>query len=345
MKDKNSVRLRAVAITRKKEKLGIIFGRKLENIQSGIGERPRIIFGLPYEYTTRTAIDKSHRFHENLMSSFSHNMRKLFNNRSICTALILYIFKSHIMMVNTLNDEGTRAVLPNEFPSYATLGEENLVTNKLQITCSGVLITGIFVLSTTNCAWRAEVSRARIVFGKVRRSELNLDYSYRIDWRKSYSEWASEQNQPIEPDLSLNIALIRLSERVQEPKLALLPFDIDFPRGDVPVSLVGWTKALGGYILKTADVTLKSKNSMSKYELRPYQRYGEFPDFVEGKLLCTETELQMGKFDEGGPLFYNRRVLMGLNRYRGHCQPRQRMFHINTVYYKAFITYFMDSYE
>ncbi|KAJ8669816.1 hypothetical protein QAD02_001075, partial [Eretmocerus hayati] len=205
------------------------------------------------------------------------------------------IFKSHVMMVNTLNDKSTRAVLPNEFPSYATIFKVNPGSNRFEIICSGVLITGIFVLSTFTCAWRAEVSRTRILFGKVKRSEARKpDDFYQIDWRKSYSEWASEQNQPIEPDRSLNIALIRLSKRVQEPKLALLPFDIDLPREDVPVSLVGWAKARGGYILKTAEVTLKSKNSMTNSELQIYRPYREFPGFDEGKLLCTETELRIG---------------------------------------------------
>ncbi|KAJ8669002.1 hypothetical protein QAD02_000261 [Eretmocerus hayati] len=249
-------------------------------------------------------------------------------------------------MVQGLTKEGSGDVADNEFPSFATLMEFSLST-PVKVLCTGTAVTGVFVLSTTSCMQKVPLARNRVYLGRAKDlyTQEMSSYTHNIAWWISYSEWARENNRVFE-DGDPDIAIIRLSRRVdfsERGGLALLPFEYNVPTHNLEVSLIGWTistRFVGSQHLLAGIVETKSADICILHLKQPHLRI----KLEQDKLFCSLPEPHLSSVDEGGPVFYNKRVLVGINYWGSHSKSRDKKnLHINILYYKDFVKHFIFS--
>ncbi|KAJ8669005.1 hypothetical protein QAD02_000264 [Eretmocerus hayati] len=255
-------------------------------------------------------------------------MRRALLDSYIHYLLIIYLlYKS--LPVRSLSREGTKIIEENDLTSLATFVRRY---SSIPL-CSGSLVTGILVLTTAHCISKIPIEQVQVFLGG---NGIQGDSRYDIASFKKYSDWATENNEIYEDD-GINIAVVELSRRVElnaKIGLAMIPIDCRVPNQSLKVTLVGWTKSSLTYVRRAGSVKIKSaemcishcNTNLIRARLR------------EGKLFCTLPRPHLLAVDEGGPVLYNKRVLVGINFWNEKSRAQDvKNLHINYLYYKNFV--------
>ncbi|KAJ8669861.1 hypothetical protein QAD02_001120 [Eretmocerus hayati] len=242
--------------------------------------------------------------------------------------MVLYCFTC-FSSVELLSNAETRTVKENEFPSFASLVSLRPI---YRIFCCGTLVTGIFVLTTANCFSKYPIEDS-VVFAGF--STLNLQGTHEIAEWISYSDWALQNDVSHVPD-DTDLGLVRLRRPISFSAnigIAQLPLQYDVPIQNLRVSLVGWPDIYGNENLRTGSLSTILSSTCKNSFRNPTQT-----KIIEGKIFCSQPGPNPNKNDEGGPVFYNGRVLVGINYWaRSRDQQPSMNLHINYLLQRNFI--------
>ncbi|KAJ8667988.1 hypothetical protein QAD02_009651, partial [Eretmocerus hayati] len=212
--------------------------------------------------------------------------------------------------VESLDSQNARFADLDEFPSVVSIGYKDAYNPITSQFCSGTVITRKHVMTHSLCLLQKSKSRIQVFGGST---DILLCDRYDVESWIKYNKWALANKIPGEP-WTHQIAILTLQNAIDETKMqpAYLTSKPLMSHNSLRATIVGWgmSNDIGGsHVIRAADVQSMDKKECEKTAATTVRKAA----VADQKIICTDTEIVLSEEDVGGPVFYNKNILVAVN--------------------------------